>query len=294
MGLYLTTTTLVSPGYFETMEAQLVDGRTFIEEDLGDDATIPSIVVVDDIVAERAFPGQSAVGQTLWLAPEGRAEKLPLEIIGVVSHVRHQRVVGPERETIFRPTAGAFRMALVVRTEGDPQTVLGGLRQVAARLDPNVPIFDGRTFDEYLGKELAQTRFTMTLASFLALAALVLAAVGLYGVTSYSVAQRESELGVRVALGAHRGAIMRLVLGHSLAMTLIGIGIGLVLSFAVSRVIQSLLTGVTPTDPLTLGGVSLLLATVAMIASYLPARRAARVDPLTALRGKENRDRHLG
>ncbi len=294
VGLYLTTTTLVSPGYFETMEAQLVDGRTFIEEDLGDDATIPSIVVVDDIVAERAFPGQSAVGQTLWLAPEGRAEKLPLEIIGVVSHVRHQRVVGPERETIFRPTAGAFRMALVVRTEGDPQTVLGGLRQVAARLDPNVPIFDGRTFDEYLGKELAQTRFTMTLASFLALAALVLAAVGLYGVTSYSVAQRESELGVRVALGAHRGAIMRLVLGHSLAMTLIGIGIGLVLSFAVSRVIQSLLTGVTPTDPLTLGGVSLLLATVAMIASYLPARRAARVDPLTALRGKENRDRHLG
>jgi putative ABC transport system permease protein len=113
---------------------------------------------------------------------------------------------------------------------------------------------------------------------------LVLAAVGLYGGTSYSVAQRESELGVRLALGAHRGAIMRLVLGHSLAMTLIGIG--LVLSFAVSRVIQSLLSGVTPTDPLTFGGVSLLLASVAMIAIYLPARRAARVDPLMALRGK--------
>ena len=282
VGRFLTTTTLVSPGFFETMGAQLVDGRTFIEEDLTGST---ALVVVDDIVAQNAFPGQSAVGQTLWLAPEGRAEKLPLEIIGVVSHVRHQQVVGPERETIFRPTDAAFRMAMVVRTSADPRAVLGGIRQVASRIDPNVPTFDGRTFNEYIAKELAPTRFTMTLASFFAMAALVLAAVGLYAVTSYSVAQRKSELGVRVALGAHRGAIMRMVLGHSLAMTLLGIGIGLALSFALTRVIQGLLSGVTPTDPLTLIGVSLLLATVSMVASYLPARRAARVDPLTALRG---------
>ena len=125
----------------------------------------------------------------------------------------------------------------------------------------------------------------MTLASFFAIAALVLAAVGLYGVTSYSVAQRKSELGVRVALGAHRRAILRLVLGHALAITLIGIAIGLVLSLALSLVIRSLLLGVTPTDPVTLVGVSVLLTAVAMIASYVPARRAARVDPVIALRG---------
>ena len=283
VGRYLTTTKLVSPGFFETMGARLVDGRTFIEEDLTRNA---AIVVVDDIVAERIYPGQTAVGQTLWLAPEGPAAKFPLEIIGVVSHIRHQRVVGEERETIYRLADRVFRMAIVVRTSGDPRAALGGIRQVAARLDPNVPVFDARTFDDYIDKEIAPTRFTMTLASFFAIVALVLAAVGLYGVTSYSVAQRESELGVRVALGAHRPTIMRLVLGHSLAMTLIGIGIGLVLSLALSLVIQSLLLGVTPTDPLTLVGVSVLLAAVAMIASYLPARRAARVDPIVALRGE--------
>ena len=283
VGRFLTTTTLVSPGFFETMEARLLDGRTFTEEDLGRNA---AIVVVDDIVAEHLHPGRSAVGQTFWLAPEGRADKLPLEIIGVVSHIRHQRVVGEERETIYRLTDGVFRMAMVVRTSGEPLSALGGIRQVAARLDPNVPIFDARTFKEYIDKEIAPTRFTMTLASFFAFTALVLAAIGIYGVTSYSVAQRGSELGVRAALGAGRSAIVRLVLGRGLAMTLIGIGIGLVLSLALSLVIQRLVSGVIPTDPLTVAIVSVLLAAVAMIASYLPARRAARVDPLVALRGE--------
>ena len=282
VGRDLTTTTLVSPGFFQTMGARLVDGRTFTEEDLTRNA---AIVVVDDIVAERVYPGRTPVGQTLWLAPEGRAEKIPLEIIGVVSHIRHQRIVGEERETIYRLTAAVFRMAMVVRTSGDPRAALGGIRQVATRLDPNVPIFDARTFDEYIDKEIAPTRFTMTLASFFGIAALVLAAVGLYGVTSYSVTQRESELGVRVALGAHRGTILRLVLGHALAITLIGIAIGLALSLALSLVIRSLLLGITPTDPLTLVGVSFLLTAVAMVASYVPARRAARVDPVIALRG---------
>jgi predicted permease len=280
VGRYLTTTTLVSPGYFETMEAQLVDGRTFTEEDLTRNA---AIVVVDDIVAENLHPGRSAVGQTFWLAPEGRADKLPLEIIGVVTHIRNQRVVGEERETIYRLTDGVFRMALIVRTDGDPLAALGGIRQVAERLDPNVPIFDARTFREYIDKEIAPTRFTMTLTSFFAMAALMLAAIGIYGVTSHSVAQREPELGVRAALGDNRGAIVRLVLGHGLAVTVIGIG--LVMSMALSLIIQRLVVGVTPTDPLTLVIVSALLAAVAMTASYLPARRASRVDPLVALRG---------
>ncbi len=161
---------------------------------------------------------------------------------------------------------------------------LPGLRQTAASLDPNVPLFDARTLGEYVGDEIAPTRFTMTLASAFAVVALVMAAVGLYGVISYSVTQRASELGVRVALGAHDGAILRLVLRQGAAMAGLGIAIGLIASFGLTRTIRSLLVGVAPLDAPTLVGVSLLLAAVTMVASYFPARRAARLDPVVALR----------
>jgi putative ABC transport system permease protein len=281
-GRYVTTVSSASPGYFDAMGARLLDGRTFTETDL---TTGADIAVVDDIVAQRLFPGENAVGRTLWLQPAGD-EKVPLEIVGVVGHIRHQSVIGIERETIFRPTAGSarMRMALVVRTDGDPLVALGGLRQIASTLDPNIPLYDVRTFDEYLGNEIAPTRFTMTLASAFAFVALVLASVGLYGVISYSVAQRASELGVRMALGAQHGTILRLVLRHGVFLAATGIGIGLFASLMLTRVLRSLLFGVTPTDPLTFVGVSLLLTAVALLASYAPARRAARLDPVTALR----------
>ena len=282
-GRYVASVASASPGYFEAMGARLVDGRLFTETDLtnGED-----IVVVDDIVADRLFPGGNAVGRTLWLQDRLDDTKRPLEIVGVVGHIRHQRVVGPERETIYCPTVGGGRMALVVRTDGDPLLALGGLRRIATSLDPEIPLFDVRTFEEYLGDRIAPTRFTMTLASAFAFVALGLAAVGLYGVISYSVAQRTAELGVRMALGAQQGSILRLVLRNGATMAIGGIAIGLMASLALTRAIGSLLVGVTPTDPVTFLGVSLLLAAVALIASYIPARRAARVDPMLALRAE--------
>lgn len=280
-GRYVTTVAQATPGYFEAMDARLLDGRTFTEADLtrGD-----QIVIVDDIVAERLFPGGRAVGRTLWLQ-EGDAD-VPLEIVGVVEHIRHQTIMGPEREMVFRPTSGGQWMALVVRAEGDPYASVGGLRRIGASLDPNIPLSDTRTFDEYLGYEMAPTRFTMTLAGVFAVVALVLAAVGLYGVISYSVAQRAPELGIRMALGARNRAILRLVLGNGLVMVGAGIAIGLAASLALTRAIRALLYGVTPTDPVTFVGVSLLLAVVALVASYVPARRAAAVDPARALRAE--------
>ena len=283
-GRYVTSVARASPGYFEAMGARLVDGRLFTETD---PTNGKDMVVVDDIVADRLFPGGNAVGRTLWLQDLGGDDtKRPFEIVGVVGHIRHQRVVGTERETIYFPTVGGGRMALVVRTDGDPLLALGGLRQIAASLDPDIPLFDVRTFEEYLGDRIAPTRFTMTLASVFAFVALGLAAVGLYGVISYSVAQRTTELGVRMALGAQHGSILRLVLRNGATMAIGGIAIGLMASLALTRAIGSLLVGVTPTDPVTFLGVSLLLAAVALIASYIPARRAARVDPMLALRAE--------
>ena len=280
-GRYIASVSAASPGYFEAMGARVLDGRTFTEADLVANA---GIAVIDDIIADRLFAGSNAVGRTLWLQ-QGSSEKRPLEIVGVVEHIRHESVMGLERETIFLPTAGGMNMAMVVRAPGDPRTAANGMRRIAASLDPNVPLFDVRTFDEYLGNEIAPTRFTMTLASVFAGVALVLAAVGLYGVISYTVAQRAPELGLRKALGAQHGGILRLVLGHGLGLAGAGIGVGVVGALALTRTVRGLLFGITTTDPVTFLGVSLLLLAVTLAASYVPARRAARVDPALTLRG---------
>lgn len=274
-GRYVATVTRASAGYFEAMGAVLVDGRTFDATDVTEDART---AVVDERVAERLYPGERAVGRTLWLQPAG-AESVPLEIVGVVEHIRHQSVIGEERETIFRPTPGENRMAVVLRTNADPAAVVAGVQRVAASLDPSIPLFDVRTFDEYIAHEIAPTRFTMTLATGFAFVALALASIGLYGVISYLVAQRRAEFGIRMALGAGHGSIANLVVRHGMILTAAGIGIGLIASVAVTGLLRGLLAGVEPTDPLTLAGVAAVLAAVALGASYLPARRAARVPP---------------
>ncbi|MCZ6916716.1 MAG: ABC transporter permease, partial [Gemmatimonadetes bacterium] len=283
-GRYVASVSSASPGYFETMGSRLLDGRLFTETDV---TNSEDIVIVDDIVAQRLFPGENAVGRVLWMQNRsGDETKQAFEIVGVVGHIRHQRVVGPDREMLYFPTTRNTQMALVVRTTGDPLMAVGGLRRMATVLDPDIPLFDARTLEGYIGDEIAPTRFTMTLASAFALVALALASVGLYAVISYSVAQRTAELGLRIALGAHHTSILRLVLRHGVTVAAAGIGIGLVASIAVTRAIRSLLVGVTPNDPVTFVGVSLLLAAVALLASYVPARRAARVDPLLALRSE--------
>ncbi|MEE8117034.1 MAG: FtsX-like permease family protein, partial [Gemmatimonadales bacterium] len=280
-GRYVAAVATASPGYFEAIGATLIDGRTFEVADL-DRAN--AIAVVDEVMAARLYPGESAVGRAVWIQPLGSSEKLAREIVGVIRHIRHNTLAGPEREVLYDLATSPRRMALVVRTGSNPMAALPGLRQAATSLDPDVPLFDTRTLGEYVGDEIAPTRFTMTLASAFAVVALVMAAVGLYGVISYSVTQRAAELGVRVALGAHDGAILRLVLRQGAAMAGLGIAIGLIASFGLTRTIRSLLVGVAPTDAPTLVGVSLLLAAVTLVASYFPARRAARLDPVVALR----------
>ena len=280
-GRYVAAIATASPGYFEAMGATLVDGRTFEVADL-DRAN--AITVIDEVMAERLYPGERAVGRTVWFQPLGSAEKLEREIVGVVRHIRHNTLAGPEREVLYDFATSTRRMALIVRTGSNPMTALPEVRRIAASLDPDLPLFDARALGEYVRDEIAPTRFTMTLATAFAAVALAMAAVGLYGVISYSVTQRSSELGVRVALGAHDGAILRLVLRQGATMAGLGIAIGLIASFGLTRTIRSLLVGVAPTDALTLVGVSLLLAGVTLVASYVPARRAARLDPVVALR----------
>jgi len=280
-GRYVAFTASASPGYFETVRAEVLDGRAFEEWDL-DRAN--EIVVVDDLVAERLYPDGSAVGKTVWVGDVRGLERRPLEIVGVVRHIRHSSVTGLEREVIYRLAPGARNLAVVVRATGGMTAVIPDLRRITGALDRNVPLFDERTLASYLGDQVAPTRFTMTLATAFGVIAFLMAVVGLYGVVSYMVSQRTAELGVRMALGAGGGSIVRLIIGHGAIMAGVGIVVGIGVALAVTRAIRSILVEVPATDPLTFALTAGLLAASALAASYVPASRAARLDPAVTLR----------
>ena len=291
------TRSMVSPGFFETLGARMVSGRSFTasdvdlaeaaadqDETVADDAGVREHVVIDEIAAEKLFPGANAVGRTIWLGAGTSNKSQPYEIIGVVEHIRHDSIVGIEREAVFVTGVSRIDIGLVVRTAGDPRALLAPIESRLRDIDPEAALFEARTFAEAVDEQLAATRFAASLALAFAILAVGLAAVGLYGVIAYSVSQRTRDLGVRVALGAGRRDILRLVLGEGMALVIPGVVLGAAAAFAVSRVISSLLYGVTPTDITTFLMVGALLAIVTGLASYLPARRATRIDPLDALR----------
>ncbi len=280
-GRHVATFSWATAGFFEAMGTEVVSGRVFTEQDTRE---ARQVAVVDELIATELFPGSEATGRTIWVGSPGSSVRQSAEIIGVVKHIRHEGVVGEERPTIYAPASGSNGMALVVRTTGDPEAPLDDVRGVAHALDPNVPLFDIRTFTDYVSEEIAPTRFALTLAGVFAGLALILATVGLYGVIAYSVAQRTRELGVRVALGAGRERIIRHVLGQGMTVAALGVLVGIGASLAVTRLLGGMLHGVTPHDPTTFVAVSVLLLGVAMFASYLPARRATLVDPVNALR----------
>ena len=281
----------VRPGYFETLRTPVIEGRTFTEDDAKPNA--PLRLVIDNKLAAIAFPGRSAVGQALLVRnlPGGGAPNTPQnvrgEIIGVVRHQRHESVAVEGREAIFFAAGGPFGPGFnrwIVRTQGPPESMGASVRAAVAQADSRATVLEMQPMTEFVNKSMAPIRFSVILISIFAVVAVVLAVVGLYGVLSTVVRQRTAEIGVRMAFGATRGNIVRLVVGEGLRLSAIGVGAGLLAALAVTGVMRSMLVSVTPTDPATFASITALFLTISAIAAWVPARRAARLAPTIALR----------
>lgn len=268
----------VSDGFFKAIGAQLVAGREFVETDRAD---APPVVVVNEAFARHWFPEGEAVGKRLisFLTT-------PIEIVGVVKDIRQTEVASDAVETVYLHVqqVGRVRMNLIVRTKGDPMAMAGAVRSAIHEIDPLQAITDTFTMDDVVGQALARPRLVTTLLGSFGIAGLILGALGLYGVLAYLVEQRRRDIGVRLALGAPRQRVLQQVVGQGMRLAAIGVVLGAAAAFAVSRVLSSVLFGVSPTDPLTYVVVSLVLLVVAWLASLIPARRAASVDVVRTLR----------
>ncbi|HSS19163.1 MAG TPA: ABC transporter permease [Pyrinomonadaceae bacterium] len=274
----------VSDDYFTTLGVPLLKGRQFTQRD---DAKAPGVIIINEAFARKYFSNEDPIGKRLLPGiSTTKADPTWREIVGVVADVRNRNLSSEVRPGYFLPQAQVpfNQMTLIVRTVNDPHTLITAVQNEVRAMDPDVPVFTIKTVDEHIAATVASPRFNSMLLGIFASVALVLTIVGLYGVMSYSVAQRTNEIGIRMALGAQTGDVLRLVVSQGFKLVLIGLGLGLVGAFALTRVISSLLFGVTPKDPVTFLVVPAVLALVALLACYLPARRAARLDPLHALR----------
>ena len=274
---------IVIPGYFDAMRTRLLDGRDFTA---ADNIVASHAVIVDNLLAAKAFPGGRAVGKRLFMRSRG-AEPEWMDVIGVVAHQRHEGLTTDGRETVYM-TDGQFGFAAasswVLRTNGDPVQLAAAAKAAVASVDPLVPVADMKPMSSYVDAARAPTRFALILIGIFAVIAVVLSGVGLYGVLSTVVRQRTAEIGVRMALGSSKQEIFRLVIGQGMRLSASGIGLGLAAALALTRVMRSMLVGVAPTDPATFVAVALLFCAIAVTACWLPARRAAGLDPLSALR----------
>jgi predicted permease len=275
----------VVPDYFRTMGIPLLQGREFAD---GDTANGPRVVIVNEALVRRYFRGENAIGKRIATTKyvNGNLTWVWNEIVGVVKTGKYRSLRESAQPFLYHPFAQGFdpRATLVVETAGDPRPQIPEVRRVIQSLDPALPILESQTMSDYMNVPLFSARLTGALLGVFGALALALAMVGLYGVIAYSVAQRTREIGIRVALGANRRDVLRLVVGEGLKLTLIGTVIGLVVAFAVTRLIQSLLYGLSATDPATFALATILLVTIACMACYLPARTASRVDPMVALK----------
>ena len=265
----------VSPDFFEAMGIRLLRGRVFTDQDEGDG----NLVIIDENLARKYFADTDPIGRKIKL------DEFETTIVGVVSTTRDFQTLEPTHASLYQPLGGHRRlMVLVVRTDGDPMGLAAVVRMQVAELEKDQVITKAETLEATLAGMLAPRRFTMVLLSLFSGIALILASVGVYGLLQYSTTQQTHDLGIRMAIGARRVDVLRMVLLQGLRLTFIGVVIGLAGALALTRVLSSLLYDVTPTDPLTLAGVSLVLIAIALLASYIPARRAARINPMDALR----------
>ncbi|MBK8003927.1 MAG: ABC transporter permease [Gemmatimonadetes bacterium] len=277
----------VTPGWFEAMRIRLVQGRFIDSTDVGDGAPV---IVINETLAREYFPGEDPLGQRIGV---GRQDGPLRTIVGVVGDVRHHGLTAPVKRTFYVPHAqwatsfGNPRraMTLVVRTRGDPRALLEPVAALVRQRDPDLSLSAVTTLDEVLATATREQRFTMALMSGFALLALVLAAVGVYGVIAYTVAQRSREIGIRLALGAGPARVERLLVRQGMGPVVAGLGVGLGVALGVSRFLESLLYGVGVVDPVTFVVVPVVLAAVAVVAVVVPARRAVSGDPVGVLKG---------
>ncbi len=271
----------INHDYLRAMQIPLLRGRYPTEQEVRQDA---HVVVISEQLARNEFPNEDPVGKGLLLK---YLDDKPFDIIGVAGDVRHRALEIGVYQTIYHPTLQTGWMNLVVRTQGDTGSLATAVRQTIRAIDPNQPVANVKPMEQWLGESVAQPRFRTSLLSLFAALALLLAVLGIYGVLAYSVAQRTHEIGIRLALGAQRADVLRLVVKQGMLLTMLGIGLGLAVAYGLGRLltgVTSMLYGVQSTDKLTFGLVAALLTTVALLACWIPARRAARVDPTVALR----------
>ena len=278
----VTDVRVVTHDYFKAMGVPLLRGRTFDSRDSG---TNIRRVIINQALARKHFPNEDPIGKRIIVSWNDEG---PDEIVGVVGDVRQQDLETEARATIYWPP-GRFTypfMSVAIRTAADPRNVVAGAISALHELDPNVAAADVKTMDAVIDASVAQRRLTMLLLSIFALVALVLAAVGIYGVIGYSVSQRTQEIGIRMALGAQRARVLRMVVGQAMTLAAVGIAAGAVGAWGLTRLMQKLLFGVQPSDPGTFGAVAGVLALVAGVAASIPGLRATRVDPVIALRSE--------
>jgi putative ABC transport system permease protein len=272
----------VQANYFQTMDIQLLKGRTFNAQDTQEN---PRVTIVNETFANRYFPNEDPIGKRFTFGRPGPNTRW-ITIVGVVRDTKRQGMEQPVRIESWMPLAQrpSGSMEVVLRATGDPLSLSNAVREAVWSLDRDLPIPTIQTMEQVLSERVAQRRLNMLLLGLFALLALILAAVGIYGVMSYTVTQRTHEIGLRMALGAREGAVLWLVVRQGMLLVLVGVVIGLAATFALTRLMATLLFDVSSTDPITFAAIAALLTGVALIACWIPARRAAKVDPMVALR----------
>jgi putative ABC transport system permease protein len=285
---------MLSPNYFRALSVPLRRGRYFTE---GDSRSSTAVALINEALARRYFPNKDPIGELLSV---GKTEgpnfaEPPRQIVGVVGDVRGRDLRSPALPRVYIPDSqvpdGATRfinqllpVSFVIRTSVDPLTLAAAVKREVLAVNRQQPIFNVRSLERMMVDSISRQRFQMILVGTFAAVALLLAAIGLYGVMSYSVSQRTGEIGIRMALGAQPRDVLKLVIGQGLILTLTGLALGMAGALALTRLMAGLLYGVSATDPATFAAIALLLTSVALLASYIPARRAMRIDPLMALR----------